>query len=541
MSYELVKIQSDEGFSFAPGSNKLINFHFNEPSVIDFDKSYVDLNVTLNFTLNAATLTEANQVTGGNTDLEYVVNPAIAPLGLGGTIDYKPVALIRNCRFSSDSVPDMYVESRELNIYCHNKSLYTHDLGEHQKQALFGQGWSRLDATTNEIKNSVFLNKKTKGSEFSDVLPSDVIVPLSDLLSGDLGKMALYPSGLMGTQRLSLELEDRYNLVDVANLFNPISIEFEDGALPEMSDASSVKKTLNLPVNSLTYGINVGDSMLYVGMCIGIELTDSATPPVVTKEFAIITDINYTPSLGADQSDAFDELNKTGEVQLTLNKTLGQIFDYTIGTPKELKKLRLLPLSLEDMVTGTPSYTINRAELVLARRRLPPAMVTQYYQAVLREGMKFGVIDTTSWNRNNATESNEFFTLPANSYAVMNMTPTPLLYSTINNMTSYRLAINDVETTNRDVTMTNTITSALYKHKVISTLGACNEVCKSLEPDICKAMNGLSVSESVAYPVDTVPYTTDRVLLKLSIKSSTANMPLGTSYLYVKHDKVVNF
>jgi hypothetical protein len=552
MSYELLKIQSDEGYSYQPGANKHIHFKFNEPNVLDMDKSYVVLNTSLSLTANAATRTACNTVTGGNTNLDFIVNPALAPYGDGGTIDYKPICMLRNAKFSSNSVKDMYVEHREVNIREHNKQLYTKSLGEHQKEALFGAGWSRLDARTNEVKTSAFLNKVTEGTTVSSYNTVDCIVPLSELL-GDVGKMALYPSGLMDTQTLELEIEDRYNLVDVANLYNPIELAYLPGDLPVMDDTSATLKTFNfnsrgqtLSNNALTNSNIPGDNMWYVGMPVKIQLSSNASPSVTTTNFAIITGVTSNPPTGDPTDiDAFNTDNEDDVLQITVNKSFGQMFNYqTAGAAdtKTLKSIKFVPLTLSEMLgTNVPSYTINRAELVLARRRLSPQLVQQYYSALLKEGMKFGVWDTIAWNRNSTSEVSEFWTLPANSYAFMNLTPQGVLYSLVNNMTGYRVAVNDVETSNRDVTMSQTITSSLYKHKVISTIGACNELVNSLEPSVTKSMNGLDGGSCVAYPLDIVPYTEDRVLLKLTIKSSTANMPTGVSYLFVKHDRVVNF
>jgi hypothetical protein len=554
MSYELLKIQSDEGYSYQPGANKHIHFKFNEPNVLDMDKSYVVLNTSLNLTANAATRTACNTVTGGNTNLDFIVNPALAPYGDGGTIDYKPICMLRNAKFSSNSVKDMYVENREVNIREHNKQLYTKSLGEHQKETLFGAGWSRLDARTNEVKTSAFLNKVigAEGAELSSYNTVDCIVPLSELL-GDVGKMALYPSGLMDTQTLELEIEDRYNLVDVANLYNPIELAYLPADLPVMDDTSATLKTFNfnsrgetLSNNALTNSNIPGDNMWYVGMPVKIELSSNATPSVTTTNFAIITGVTSNPPTGDPTDiDAFNTDNEDDVLQITVNKSFGQMFNYQTAAAaptKTLKSIKFVPLTLSEMLgTNVPSYTINRAELVLARRRLSPQLVQQYYSALLKEGMKFGVWDTIAWNRNSTSEVSEFWTLPANSYAFMNLTPQGVLYSLVNNMTGYRVAVNDVETTNRDVTMTQSITSSLYKHKVISTIGACNELVNSLEPSVTKSMNGLDGGSCVAYPLDIVPYTEDRVLLKLTIKSTTANMPVGVSYLFVKHDKVINF
>lgn len=552
MSYELLKIQSDEGYSYQPGANKHIHYKFTEPNVLDLDKSYVVLNTTLNLTANVETRAACNTVTGGNTNLDFIVNPALAPYSDGGTIDYKPVSMVRNAKFYSNTVKDMYVENREVNIREHNKQLYTKSLGEHQKETLFGAGWSRLDARTNEVKTSAFLNKVTEGTTVSSVQPVDCIVPLSELL-GDVGKMSLYPSGLMGEQRLELEIEDRYNLVDVANLFNPIEIVYPAAAQPEMTDDSALLKTFNFESgsldvsnNSLTNSNIPGDNMWYVGMPLKIELTSAATPAVVTTNFTIITAItSNAPTGGTDDNDAFDTDNENDVLQITVNKTFGQMFNYQTAAAdptKTLKSIKFIPLTISEMLgTNIPSYTVNRAELVLARRRLSPQLVQQYYSALLKEGMKFGVWDAIAWNRNSTSEVSEFWTLPANSYAFMNLTPEGVLYSLVNNMTSYRVAINDVETSNRDVTMSNTITSSLYKHKVLSTISACNELVNSLEPSVTKSMNGLDGGSCVAFPLDILPNTDDRLLLKLTIKSSTSNMPTGVSYLFVKHDRVVNF
>jgi hypothetical protein len=550
MSYELIKIQSQEGYAYNPSQNKLINFVYNEPSIIDMEKSYVIFNTTLNVNANATVQTAANAAQG---NLKMILNPALAPLGFAGTVQYPPVAMVRNAKISSESVKDFYIESRDCNILSINKGLYTKDVSDHQRDALTGGGWSRGDSLTQFERNSQFLNKSL--TDESTYTSPDCIIPLKDLYGEDLGKSNLFPSGLMGNTRLELELEDRFNLVDVCHLPEPISITYAAADRPRITDATANLLTFNFNSNAagvsnsvLVNGNNLLEPEFYVGMPLKVVLSDDASPVVNTTNFVIVTEINYNADV--TETDAFNIQNTPNTLQLTINKTWGSLFGKVAGTDKVLSKIQFVPMLASEMLATDATnkvlpvtYTVNRAELVLARRRLSPQLVQQYYSAMLREGMTLGVWDTIPWNINSSSDVSEFWKLPSFSYAVMNIKPSVgMLYNLVDGLTAYRWTYNDVESTNRDVVVSNTNTSSLYKHKILSTLGACNLKVKSVQNNLNKALTGSEGAQYVAYPLDIVPYTQDSVLLKLNMKSSTANMPApSSSYLFVKHDKNIRF
>lgn len=531
MSYELVKIQSREGYAYTPQGNRHINFSFNEPSVVDMSKSYVVLNTSVVVTPNATLRTA--------TGADFVVNPALGSVGQTGVLDYKSVALIRNARLTSESVKDLDQYSRDVNILETNKQVYSKNLADHQKDSITQGNFSVLDTKTRRIKNSVFLNVQNEGTVKSSLKDADLILPMSDLFS-DLGNMMLYPSGLFQTQNMELELENRLPLVDVANSVEAPELVFSyaNQAVPAVADT---KNTLNIPV-AMRNSDAEQQAEFYVGQPIQLTFTlkEDAGADITRTGSAVINAITYNPD--PLDTDGLGVNDRSGICQLTLSKTLAVLLAQA-ATPvaTTVSKVQVDSVKTFD---GSPSFIVNRAELVIARRRLNPDVVRDYYSQLMRNGMQFSYWSATSWNKNSVDRVDEFWTLGPQALGFLNLSPTftgntPTLYSLKNGLQSYRVTVGDMETTNRDILISAGNTSALYKHKVISTLGACNLPLKSLNDNLSEALNGSAKGIFIAYPVDYLPQVDEPLLLKLTMNG--AAMPLGPSYLFVKYNKVINF
>jgi hypothetical protein len=527
MSYELVKYQSQEGFSYAPGANKHINFDFSETGVIDMSKSYVILNTSAVVTPDPTIVTAVGDA--------YVMQPALGVLGSNGQLPYKPSCLIRNSRLNSRNT-QFYLENRELNLREANLQLYTKNIADHQKDALTGAGYSVLDSETGRIKQSVFMNKVCEGGELSEALSPDLIVPLADLL-GDVGDMELFPAGLIGDMHLELEIEDRFDLVDVKNnLASNVEIDYAVGEA-SVTDGSAPATIINIPSGFLKNSDGLQEAELYTGMPLALQITVDGT---VVNSAAVIVAISNNSEAGSE--DGFTVQGGPDLVQIQLNKTVGELVEHTAGETEEITKL---VLSSQKLFTGTPSYVINRAELVVARKRLPSQAVRDYFSAIVREGMTYDCYETIAWNRSNATDVNEFYTLPPMTKFVMNVTPNALgtqakaLYSYIEGMQSYRWTVGDMDTTNRDVLVGNS-TSGLYKHKVKSAITAMGKSPKALGSEVSNLMTGLNATASfVAYPLEYIPAVPANLPLKLNMKGSA--MPTGDSYLILKREKTMSF
>lgn len=532
MSYELVKIQSREGYAYTPQGNRHINFSFNEPSVIDMSKSYVVLNTSVVVTPNATLRTA--------TGADFIVNPALGSVGQTGVLDYKSVALIRNARLTSESVKDLDQYSRDVNILETNKQVYSKNLADHQKDSITQGNFSVLDTKTRRIKNSVFLNVQNEGNVKSNLGAADLILPMSDLFS-DLGNMMLYPSGLFQTQNMELELENRLGVIDVANSIEAPGLVFSFAAAQTVEAADAAKNTLNIPV-AMRNSAAEQQAEFYVGQPIQLTFTlkEDGGANIERTASAVINAINYNPD--PLESDGLATPDRDGICQLTLSKTLAVLITRAAGqVVTTVSKVEVKSVKTFD---GTPSFIVNRAELVIARRRLNPDVVRDYYSQLMKNGMQFSYWSATSWNKNSVDRVDEFWTLGPQALGFLNLSPTftgntPTLYSLKNGLQSYRVTVGDMETTNRDILISAGNTSALYKHKVISTLGACNLPLKSLNDNLSEALNGSAKGIFIAYPVDYLPQVDEPLLLKLTMNG--AAMPLGPSYLFVKYNKVINF
>jgi hypothetical protein len=533
MSYELIKLQSKEGFSYAPGANKNINFDFSEAGVVDMTKSYVILNTSAVVTPDPALVTAAGA--------GFVQMASVGLLGAEGLLPYKTSSLVRNSRFKSKTNP-FYVENRELNLREANLQHYTKDLQDHQQDALYGSGTSVLDSETGRIRSSVFLDKVISGNLVSKVRAPDLIVPLKDLL-GDVGDMQLFPAGLMGEMGLELEIEDRFNLIDVSNnLQSEVDITYAAG-VATVTDASAALKTLNIRSKFLKNSSDLQDAEFYVGQVLSLEIdnTTGQNPSVKAAASCVVEAINYNTTDAGTDDDGFGVVGGADYVQLTLNKTIGTLVAHVAGADQAVSALKFKTVKT---FTGTPTYVINRAELVLARKRLPPNVVQQYFTAVAREGMTYDCYETIAWNRSNTSEVNDFYNLPPMTKFVMNITPsdTPsgkTLYTLIGGMQAYRWTINDTDTTNRDVPVANQM-SGIYKHKVKNAIEAAGLTAKSVNNVVIEAMTGQQgTALRIAYPLEYVPVLQMPLLLKLNMKGNA--MQLGESFLIYKREKTLSF
>lgn len=532
MSYELVKIQSKEGYAYEPQGNRHINFEFQESSVIDMSKSYVVLNTSTLVTPNAALRTA--------TGADFVVLPGLGSVGQNGFLDYKTVSLIRNARLKSNEVKDLDQLSRDVNILENNAQVYSKNLGDHQRDSITGAGFSCLDTKTRLITSSVFLNQVNKGTTVSNLGAADLIVPMCDLYS-DLGNMMLYPSGMLGTQSMELELENRLGLVDVAP--SPGFIYNLDSTTPAtVTAASGAKSTLNLPV-ILRNSNGEQQCDFYVGQPVQISFTlkEDGAAAVVRTNSAVITAINYNFDAPVGE-DGLDIGDKDDICQITLSKTIAEMI--TLKAAPVVTTVSKLVFDSVKTFDGIPSFVINRAEFVYARRRLNPDIIRDYYTQLMKSGMRFSYWSTIAWNINNPVNVNEFFTLSSQALGFFNLTPDlsgtdPTLYSLKRGLKSYRVTVNDMETSNRDILISTNNTSALYKHKVIASLGACNLPLKSVNDNLTQALNGFDGGFYIAYPVDYLPAVDENILLKLNLNGS--GLPQGPSFLYVKYNKVINF
>lgn len=540
MSYELVKIQSKEGYAYEPAGNRHINFEFSESSVIDMSKSYVVLNTSTLVTPNAALRTA--------TGADFVVSPGLGSVRQNGFLDYKTVSLIRNARLKSNEVKDFDQLSRDVNILETNAQIYSKNLGDHQRDTITGAGFSCLDTKTRLITNSVFLNQVNQGTAVSTLGAADLIVPMCDLYS-DVGNMMLYPSGMLGSQSMELELENRLGLVDVSPTPGFVYVIDVSGApavtpgtVTPGAGGTGVSRTINLPV-ILRNSNGEQQCNFYVGQPVQIEFTlkEDGAAAVTRTNSAVITAIKYNFDAPLDE-DGLSVIAANDVCQITLSKTIGDMITLKAApVDTVVSKLEFLSVKTFD---DTPSFIVNRAEFVYARRRLNPNIVRDYYTQLMKSGMRFSYWSTIAWNINNAVNVNEFFTLSPQALGFFNLTPDlsgvdPSLYSQKRGLRAYRVSVNDMETSNRDILISNNNTSALYKHKVIATLGACNLPLKSVNDNLTQALNGFNGGFSIAYPVDYLPAVDENILLKLNL--SGVGIPVGPSFLYVKYNKVINF
>jgi len=506
--YEYVKLQSTEGYEYTPSGNRFINFDFDGQTngIVDLSKSYLVLNTTLNAT--------------GNTSVFNV--------GLGansGEIDYHPVCMIRNCRWMSKSTPEFYVENRYTNIRAHNELVWLNDLSDNEVEQTRGMGWSREDKRNGIVRQSIFAQLNRDGSTTSSSQAADALVSMKYLWGRSLGEQTMWPMALLSEQNMEFEVE---NVQSVVSAFTLPALNCAGGtATANAAD----EDRLFIPSASLKKDAeDESECPYYVGQAVKITYTLSVdgAQTVYTK----IKEID----VGGSGNDAFGRTSSTDGYLLT--------FDDKIVTSKNPQTVTGTGagqiILIDDSAPTSTSFTINRAELILARVRMPVDEEMALLNNYAEQGLVYQTWLTTSWNRDNATDVNEYWQVAPRTLMYQIAWPTNYLYSQRDGATAYRTTVGDMDQTDRDVTYDAATHSGLYRHKLMSAWSRAGNSPKNVLPQLEQALSGDQSGSAVAATIQDILPNADMVVpLKLRLRGS--GMTTGPAYLFTLQERHLKF
>lgn len=168
--------------------------------------------------------------------------------------------------------------------------------------------------------------------------------------------------------------------------------------------------------------------------------------------------------------------------------------------------------------TTALNYTVHKCDLVLAKPIKWAPMKEFAYQTMSLEMVNMP--QTTDWRRQ--------YELEPECDALMLLTPTATLLSVIDNASSYRNAINSIDTTTEDVAITNGTNGSLYYDMLLKNL----DDVKNLQP-----LNGLN---EVVVITERVPPPQGALNNVIEFRVSAANaMAAKVVYLYKRLNKAM--
>jgi hypothetical protein len=435
MMNKIVKLQSVQGGPFSATQN-IVDFDVPQDSgAYDLSKSYVNLSCTV----DATGADDGNN--GGNG--VYLPQFQLNKDSGAAEVDFLPnVALVRNFKMGCSNRGSI-CDTRRVDVLRSN--LYQYEKNADEQQA--DQYRSLLQCNDRTMqKGSILRDLRKEGSTLSRNLTAEVKIPLSQLCN--FGNVTYYDSHRYGRTRLNLELNlDRVRVTQILgadagenwsqnnarNAFNNVTAIINPGCTTLVSSATFE---------------HLEDSPFWVGQKISISATKAGAvdPGNVTDVVRRITSITWRPGvLAANQ----------GRIELSLNSAFS-----TVGT---ITADQAYSHIVCDGDTATFAFNVNTANVVLERVGTAKKV---------KDVISYTEWSTEQFNANGIQNMQRMFELEPNAINVFIMKNEDIM-SRLGDVTRYRLRLNNMDLTNRDVF----VNSPLYYDRLnMSLLNSVNSL-----------------------------------------------------------------
>jgi hypothetical protein len=475
------KTQQLEGGPFTT-MNNLCNIYVEpQAGVVDMSKSYLELETVF-------TNQGGDEVTE-NVFLGYVDEDDIEE------VNYTPACLIKHCKLQCEK-KGLLEENRYINVLNQTLENITKESQDHVGSYLTGRS------------DPILLDRDTKKANLQ--------VPLSDILG--VGNVAEFPVEWMGKLQLQLEFENQNTLA----YQKPQGFALEDIEMQNVTNTSGSVA----PVNSLTTVPIFGTTGTNVTQFFppGVECSftftrsDQGTPTTVSRvvESAVLnSDKTVTLTLASSLTNLPNGVNVTGitlndngvdnvamndvdsgdnhlvlvqgstNVEFNVNDSIAISYSTTAGGVTTYDILLTKVVEVDDSGTQ-PEYTIEdelpdgdvtdirvvehnwaslnwiiqKVNLVLYSlpgKKAEPTLAYITYHVEMDN-----MLATTDYRRQFDTEEN--------TDKAMMLTPTNTLVSTIDSATSFRVSVDNIDTTNRDVFIDYINDNTLYYDRLIQNM-----------------------------------------------------------------------
>jgi hypothetical protein len=497
-----IRIRNKEGVVLTKNGTYLTHIEMDNIGQSDFSRSYLDLQMT--FAKVDGSLVKGEKVFMGDIDTQHY---------------YDGQCIIRNARLTCEQF-GILEENIKINVY-------------HQTMRRFQQNYQEKQG------NEVYGNKYVVPDEITGV--AHILVPLSSFLG--CGEQ-IYDHQRLGNSTIRLELEFQQDLfyLATAETGGYFSVPCEDivngpGAQPlditslETTDKwNSLEQVLQMFSTGNVYEVSYYDenddpqdttgtleSISYdpttkvatftfeetlftipAGSTFdGIDIIDTNGKQLVSQSGTQGTDV---PTIGVANATA-DEFYVGAKYTLgyyveDVSATAINTWYLTSGILKSVETNGTgVDLTFTDPIIVYPTYTtagsVNISGWIRIEAFDPLTWSVQQIDLVLHkllQPMKLGkmVYDTYSLEQTNqpATSSyrKQFYTEP-NAYKFAYMTPTSTLLSEINNAESFRISLNNIDLTNRDIPLNQLTNGSLYNDRLVMNVDNLKNVQLDLLPD----------------------------------------------------------
>ena len=417
-SDQYVKIQANQAGPFTSDAN-ICDVILPGGSAYDLSDSYLQVWAT-------CATTQAAAAAG-----EYAAVHKVQCKIVGSDITFPNAALVRNCSVES-AVAGQIESMRHCDVLANLKALATRS--QRTKQTYDRLKCNSLVDANGNTRNSIFQDIRKTGTVNSSQVQAPIPIRLGDCMeSCDTG---MYDGRKLGDLRLRFELNcpgGGSAKVEGQAMVGLDPTQYDWTQLADITDPGAAGKSvteLTTRAAGAGGGANqrwiptLADMGYYVGMPIEVSATGTNTANLANKPTVI-------------QAIAFDET--TGVATLTvapsLNAALANGESYAAVSVTQITQ----PLSM--------TVKFDRVELVAKRIGNPPptSMKMQWAYRTYQNTSDQGPPGITAFSRS--------YTIPPNADAALICFPDAAtqLFSVNRTLDSYRLAINSVDTTNRDV------------------------------------------------------------------------------------------
>lgn len=417
-------------------SDQFVKFHANQAGPFNSDNNVVDVVIPGGavYNLKDSYLQIYTTVASSDTAPVGGISAVYKPvLQLGGRSTHYPNScLVKNCDMSCSARGN--IESiRRSDILSQAKHLVSRSRRTEQTEDYLLA--NVLTDPNGNVVNSPFLNTKQTGSTLSTYQQVPLPISLSDLMESCSTMM--YDGRKLGDLRLRFELNapggsnPQITAVPAGIVANATTGYPGWGVCADIAENQATITTLTMNASNRGTNVLLGNSPWYVGQRVNITATGAGGA----------SNINGNAIISGISRDA-----TTGLLTFTFSASIGSTgAGQTYGTVR-----------INAIVDGKDSMTVSfdRVELVAKRIGNPPpmSMPIEWAWRTYETTEDVGPTGVQRFNR-------QYIMSPESDAVLIAFPDAAGIFSINNNIESYRLAINSVETTDRDIVVGTTANS----------------------------------------------------------------------------------
>lgn len=388
-----IKVPSVQSGKFNLTNLNRIDFDLDQNTVYDLDNSWIELNVNVTAVDNAT-----SAILGGT----YKVKSNLT----GTTTDKLDNSMmVKNCHIRSSNV-GMLEDIRDVNVLRSNLKALQDSSTDEDGKAFKNAGHL---FESNRLKSSLFRELHKEGNVSSRDIQAPIRIKMSELYN--LGSLREFDCRKLGRTRVHIELDNVLT-------FAP-QTEADMGGQVVMGTITGANSNVNTFTTSVAVPV-LEQSKFWVNQVVKINATGAGGAGNVTDAYAKITSITYN-----------------------LDRTVTIIVDTPITALTGGQSYN--PVTFDPVPADSSSFTIDFAEMVTQVVSNPSKMADK---------MSYTTYTTEQFNANGLTNFQKLYQVEPEAISLMALFPkgssNPISSNT--NISNYRLKIDNVDQTDRNVT-----------------------------------------------------------------------------------------